>query len=87
MNSVHSRFIVILLFINLVTCFIIFTVIIWPNFYFGLTMLDYVILIITFIFLLGLHLFFYKKNKVIQVIYPFGIVIIFYSVLYFANII
>ena len=72
--------------LNLNAVVFVFAIIIIPNFYWGLSVGDYeIILIINFILII-LHYLSYRQTRNIRSLFPFLISILFYGLLFFANI-
>ncbi|MCL2327293.1 MAG: hypothetical protein FWC39_02135 [Bacteroidetes bacterium] len=75
--------------LNVIVCAITFIWIVFPNCYFGLTALQYMLFLSIFGILFALHIiiFLRRKTKKLQILYPLLVVIFYVGLLVGANII
>ena len=75
--------------LNIITCFFSFICIVFPNFYFGLEGLNYILFwgIFSILFLLHIIIFLVEKQKKYRILYPLSVVILYLGLLLIANVI
>jgi hypothetical protein len=72
---------------NLIVCMLLFIVIIYPNFYFGLTKIQYIIFYTILVIIGGIEIFIAIRNlKNINYFYPILVLIIYWVFLFYINI-
>jgi hypothetical protein len=76
-----------LYFLNSIICGSLFMLVVWPNFYTGLTKFQYGVFYGSLIFIATLQIVFGLRHNVnkLRFLYPVIILIIFWGALYFSN--